>query len=121
MRKKCKVSQLVILRRLFDERHISKTLFQKHFQKQLEEFQLQQNSKIKASRNSTGGPSTERLKRANIGDLFIKGLVVSTLERKTLSTESFKLLEVKSTKVLSLTLNLNFRDIFFEECFIYRY
>ena len=94
--KDCKVSKLVILRRLFDGKYINKSVFEEEFKKQIN---IEIDVEKKSSKNSKGGPSFYTIKKANVGDLFIKSLAVSTLERKTLFTEASRLLEIKGTRI----------------------
>jgi Zn-dependent peptidase ImmA (M78 family) len=82
-----KVSSLVVLRRLHDLKVLNRDEFGRHYADEVRRYQ-------KAAR---GGGSHYRNVRTRLGRRFVRALVESTLEGRTLYRDAFRLLGVKNT------------------------
>lgn len=81
-----RVSDLVIIRRLYDAGAISKAAFKTNYNDKLEEYQ---------SKKSSGGGNFNNNQPQQIGRRFGAAVVSSTLEGKTLYRDAFALLDMK--------------------------
>lgn len=85
-----RVSTFVVLRRLLDAQHITKATYWEQYNLALEKVRPIQ-------RTGTGGDFYRTLS-TRCGKRFSQALIADTLEGKTLFTEAFRLLGVRSTK-----------------------
>ena len=92
--KRYKTSHLVIIRRLFDAKYITREAFDKAYTQQLS--QLENQFKLK-NKNQKGGGDFYQTMNKRVGQRFMHNLVTSTLEGNTLFTEAFDLLNITST------------------------
>ena len=88
--KKYKVSTLVTIRRLFDAGYINQDEFDKSYKEEL--------IKIRKSSKSSGGGHFYRTIEIRTNKRFIRNLMTSTYEGKTLFTEAFRLLGITKIK-----------------------
>ncbi len=92
--KRYKTSHLVIIRRLFDAKYITREAFDKAYTQRLS--QLGNQMKLK-NKNQKGGGDFYQTMNKRVGQRFMHNLVTSTLEGNTLFTEAFDLLNITST------------------------
>lgn len=85
-----KVSTLVVLRRLWDARHLSRTEFFVAYREELARIQT-------LDANKAGGGSFYNTTLARVGKRYASALVESTLEGRTLYRDAFRMLGVSKT------------------------
>ena len=92
--KKFKVSSLVILRRLYDTKKISKKCFYRSYDKEDAETKKRLEGKDK-----TGG-NYPAMWKMRVDENFARALIYSTIAGETLFTDAFDLLDVRGTASL---------------------
>lgn len=91
LKRRYKVSTLVILRRLYDLKAIKKGEFKQIYHKELTHLK----EKIRSNKGSSNGGNYYRTLRIRASKRFVNALVSSTLEGQTLFRDAFKMLGIK--------------------------
>lgn len=89
-----KVSTLVVLRRLLDAGHLTRSQFDTAWQVELDRIR-------EISQGASGGGNFYRTTLSRVSHRFTKALVVSTLEGQTLYRDAFRMLGVKKTETFN--------------------
>lgn len=100
-----KVSSLVILRRMFDQRIIEWETYRRLYREEERKFHAR-----KAKRKEAGGGNYYATQQVRVGRRFARALIGSALEGRTPYREAYNLLGVKKTKTFQeLARKLNFQ------------